>query len=198
MMMVLLYKLESYGVRGILNMWFKSYLSQRTQYVSLAQTDRNNVILNRYSYLFRVNVHGVTQGLILGPLLFLLRINDLPRIFQRVNFVLRADDANILIADKEEEVLQCKIKFVMQQLWLWFCKNDLIVNVDKTCAISFHSHQNRYPSRPRIIFNNDEIAYSSELNFLGLFITENLAWHVQIHSFCANLSKIYYDLWSNL
>ena len=80
----------------------------------------------------------------------------------------------------------------MQQLELWFCKNDLIVNIDKTYAISFHFHQNRYPSRPHIIFNNNEITYSSELKFLGLFIMENLIWHVQIHSLCASLSKIYY------
>ena len=132
---ILLYKLESYGIRGILNSWFKFYLSQCTQYVSLTQSDGNNVILNTYSSLFRVNLHGVPQGLILGPLMFPLYINYLPPIFQRVNFILFADDTNILVFDKEEEALQHKITFVMQQSELWFCKNDLIVNIDKRCAI---------------------------------------------------------------
>ena len=88
------------------------------------------------------------QGSILGPLLFLLYINGLPQIFQGVNFVLYADDTNILVVDKDEEALQHKITFVMQQLELWFGKNYLIVNIDKTCVISFHSHQNTHPSRP--------------------------------------------------
>ena len=103
-----------------------------------------------------------------------------------------ADDTNILIVDKEEEALQHKITLVMQQLELWFWKNDVTVNIDKTCAVSLRSHQNRYPSRPRgIIFNTNGIAYSSELKFLPLFIMENSAWHVHIHSLCASLSKIY-------
>ena len=64
---ILLYKLESYGVRGIVNLWFKLYLSERTQYVSLTQTNgnnnnNNNNILNTYSSSSRVNLHGVPQG----------------------------------------------------------------------------------------------------------------------------------------
>jgi hypothetical protein len=42
------------------------------------------------------------------------------------------------------------------------------------------------------MFNRNEIAYSSEIKFLGPYIMENLAWHVQIHSLCASLSKVYY------
>ena len=104
-------------------------MSQRTQYTytSLTQTDGNNGILNIYSSSLRVNLHVVTKSSILRPLLFLLYINDLPRIFQRVNFVLQADDSNILVADKAEEALQHKISFAMQQLESWFWKNDLIV-----------------------------------------------------------------------
>ena len=95
----------------------------------------------------------------------------------------------------EEEALQHKITFVMQQLEIWFCKNDLIVNIKKKkkiWSISCHSHQNRHPCRPCIMFNRNEIAYSSELKFVGLFITDNLASLVQIHSLCASLSKGYY------
>jgi len=116
----------------------------------------------------------------------------LPRHFQGVNFVLYADDTNIYVVDKDEEALQHKVTLVMRQLEIWLGKNDLIVNIDKTCAISFHPHQDNHPTRPRITFKNNEIAYSSELKFLGLFITETLAWHAQIHSLCASLSKSYY------
>ena len=132
------------------------------------------------------------KGSILRPLLFLICINDLPRHFQGVNFVLYADDTNIYVVDKDEEALQHKVTLVMRQLEIWLGKNDLIVNIDKTCAISFHPHQDNHPTRPRITFKNNEIAYSSELKFLGLFITETLAWHAQIHSLCASLSKSYY------
>ena len=112
--------------------------------------NNNNNILNTYSSLSRVNLHGVPQGSILGPLLFLVYINDLPQQFQGVNFVLYADDTNILVVDKEEEALQHKVTLVMRQLELWFDKNDLIVNIDKTCAISFHPHQIVIPLDPAL------------------------------------------------
>ena len=140
----------------------------------------------------RVNLHGVPQGSILGSLLFLIYINDLPRHFQGVNFVLYADDTNILVVDKDEEAFQHEVTLFMQQLEIWLGKNYLIVNTDKTCAISFYPHQNNHLTRLRITFKNNEIAYSSELIFLGQFIMENLAWHAQIHSLCASLSKSYY------
>jgi hypothetical protein len=59
-----------------------------------------------------------------------------------MNFVLYADDTNILV-DKDEMALQHKITLVMRQLELWLSNNDLIVNIDKTCVISFHPYQQK-------------------------------------------------------
>jgi len=117
--------------------------------------------------------YSVLQGSVLGPLLFLLHINDWALIFQGVNFVLYVDNTNIFVVDKEEEVLQHKREFLMQQLEFWFHKNDLILNTKKTRGISFHSHQNRHPCRPHIMFNRNKIVCSPELKFLEIFITEN-------------------------
>jgi hypothetical protein len=184
--------LEACGVRGILNTWFKSYLSGRSQYVSLTQTDNSNKVLHTYSSSLRINLNGVPQGSILGPLLFLIYINDLPYHFQGTNFVLYADDTNILLVDKDEEMLQHKITSVMKHLELWFRENDLIINIDKTCAISFHPYQKHQPAKPLIRLKNRIIEYRTELKFLGLSVTDTLTWQIHIQSLSKSLCKSYY------
>ena len=83
---ILLQKLSFYGVRGIALDWFKDYLTNRCQ----------KVYYNKVHSQYRSIVCGVPQGSIIGPLLFLLYINDLPNTSQKANFVLFADDTNLL------------------------------------------------------------------------------------------------------
>ena len=82
---ILLAKLEFYGVRGVALQWFKSYLSCRTQFVQY----------NGYNSSSKYIKSGVPQGSILGPLLFLLYINDLCNVSKALDFILLADDTNI-------------------------------------------------------------------------------------------------------
>ena len=89
---ILLDKLDSYGVRGSSNMWFKSYLTNRTQFVEISQTDFRNHTQCRYQSSLRVTAHGVLQSSILGILLFLVHMNDLPLYTQEAKLVLYADD----------------------------------------------------------------------------------------------------------
>ena len=189
---ILLYKLESYGVRGILNTWFKSYLSGRSQYVSLTQSDNNTKVIYKHSSSLSENLNGVPHGSILGPLLFLIYINDLPYCFQGTKFVLYADDTNILIVDKEEKMLQHKITSVMKHLEIWFSQNDLIVNTDKTCAMSFHPYQKHQPTKPLIRLKNNITGYKTEQKFLGLNVTETLTWQIHIQSLRTSLCKSYH------
>src|SRR5688572_19701195 len=130
---ILLAKLENIGIRGINLCWFKSYLTNRQQLV---------VCQGRLSKL-RLVKFGVPQGSILGPLLFLLFINDLPNASNLVDFILFADDSNVFISHKTYEGLFELANQELQKIADWFQSNKLSLNLSKTSYILFCSHRKK-------------------------------------------------------
>ena len=100
--------------------------------------DRSKHTQHRFQSSSRVMTHEVLQTSILGPLLFLIYINDLPLNIQGAKLILYADDTNGLVVDKNEEAVQTKLSLVIKQMEIWFLKNDLIINTTKTVAMSLH------------------------------------------------------------
>jgi hypothetical protein len=124
--------------------------------------------------------------------LFLLYINDLLKKIPYVHMVLYADDINILIMDKDENKLVEKITPLMNCLESWLNENELILNIRKSCALSFHPRQRKRVCKPSIVYNEVNVPYKSDVKFLGIQITENLRWNTHIKSICPNLNKAYF------
>ena len=127
---ILIKKLEHYGVRGILLEWFKSYLNERKQFV----------FMNGESSDLKYISCGVPQGSVLGPLLFLLYINDLPNISAKLKFFLFADDTNIYFESDDLLNVEKTVNKELKKLYLWLNVNRLSLNVSKTNYIIFHPY----------------------------------------------------------
>ena len=169
-------KLSSYGIRGITNLWFKSYLTDRQQCIEINQSDSSNVMVSRYRSSCGEIKQGVPQGSALGPLLFLLYINDLPLNIHGANLVMFADDINMLIMDSDVCALQRKTDRVTAELEMWCNRNDLIINVGNTGIMSFHKRQSKFPIKPQVSFNKLNLEYTAETKFLNIYITETLTF----------------------
>jgi hypothetical protein len=134
----LLAKFKLYGLRGKSHEWMTSYLTKRFQYVEIYYQAHVSSCSKSFTSNLNEIKHSVPQGSVLGPLLLLLFINDLPDALPLVKVVLFADDTNILLINNSIEALNGKIKKVIDQLESWFNDNQLVINTDKTKALFFH------------------------------------------------------------
>ena len=178
---ILLKKLEKYGIRGTSLKWFRSYLSQRNQYTEYMTEHSRKSILTC----------GVPQGSILGPLLFLIYINDLVSTCTHCHPVLFADDTNLLLNDSKIEHLIAKSNNQLQAISQWFASNKLSLNIDKTKCMLFPPSKNHTPDQPCIItINNNQIEVVNQIRFLGVLIDNLLTWTPHIDNIIKKLSQI--------
>ena len=124
---ILLKKLNHYGIRGIINDWFSLYLLGRSQ---VTEIDSNLSTINKISC-------GVPQGSVLGPLLFLIYINDFHNSSEKLSFYLFADDTNLLYADKNHKSLE-KRSITNWSVLDWLNANKLTLNAKKSNFVIFH------------------------------------------------------------
>lgn len=187
---ILLEKLEYYGIRGKFHNLIESYLNSRTQTVRI-KDQISGINISSISGQIR---HGVPQGSILGPLLFLIYINDLPSCIEsQAVTVLFADDTSILVRNKSKHKLTDYASQVLVTLDEWFNANKLVVNVDKTNFIDFVL-QNKVKNDIQLWCKDKEIKQTKNTKFLGVQISENLNWKTHIQKLMATLSSACYAL----
>ena len=176
---ILISKLEHYGIRGELLNWFHSYLNNRKQYV----------FFNGESSELRNMNCGVPQGSVLGPLLFLIYINDLPNVSKILNFYLFADDTNIYYESADLQKLENKINKELKKLYLWLNVNRLSLNTDKTNFTIFHPYNKPLKSQVIIKIQKNVIVQKDYIKYLGVIIDSTLTWKNQIKNIANKISR---------
>lgn len=177
---ILLAKMQHYGIRGNALDWFTSYLTDRQQQV---------LCNGNYSKFLPIKF-GVPQGSILGPLLFLIYINDLPNSSKLLHYILFADDTNVFLSNASYEqlfeVANAELKLASE----WFRANKLSLNLSKTNFILFRSNKKQLPLTTMDIIIDDKIIPLVEsTKFLGVYIDQHLKWKKHIEEINKKITK---------
>jgi len=176
------YSTSNNGIRGVSYEWFKSYLFNRYQYVHF----------NGYSSSRLPITCGVPQGSILGPLLFLIYINDICHVAKKSHLILFADDTNIFVADHNLNNLICNINYELQLISEWFQVNKLSLNIIKTNFVFFVSPRKCYDHNNlvnQILINGMPIKQVRSAKFLGVHLDEHLTWSDHVETIIGKISK---------
>ena len=172
---ILLQKMYFYGIQDTTLSWFENYLSNRKQYVTYngikSQTEKINC--------------GVPQGSILGPLLFLIYINDLSTVSEACMSILFADDTNMFFTGKNLKTMATVINEELIRVQEWLHCNKLSLNVLKTHYIIFTS-RNKCVNDVDIRINDAHIERVYATKFLGVQIDAQLTWKKHIEYTCKN------------
>ena len=186
---ILLDKLKRYGFRNKAHDWFTSYLTDRSQYVSI-----DNVT----SSLKNIT-HGVPQGSVLGPILFLLYINDLHNatLFYTLLF---ADDTSFLLSGRDLNELYALVNTELEKAFTWFKANKLSLNVSKTKYLVFRSPKMPLNVNLSIKIGNEEVerigqdCQMKSFKFVGIMIDEFLSWDYHINHVANKISSSIFAL----
>ena len=185
---ILLHKLHNYGIRGFMYAWIKNYLLNRQQFTLI-----NNVASN----LGKITC-GVPQGSVLGPLLFLIYINDIANAVGGDKLRIFADDTNLFIAGNSFNDLEVKANVCLNQMQLWFVSNKLSLNYDKTCYTVFSGKAKCIQNvNLNLCINGQYINRVACCKYLGVYIDESLNWNNHVETVYKKLLKftgIFYKL----
>lgn len=185
---LLLCKIHNYGVRGVALDLIRSYLTGRQQCVKIRSTEEGAVkdVISQFGPVCR----GVPQGSVLGPLLFILYINDLPTKI-RTKLILFADDTTVIFREPTRDSMTQKINDIFKNLMVWFNENTLKMNVDKTQLLCFKNDIRRIN-----INHMDTIVEASEkVKFLGLYLDHKLNFKAHIEHLANKTSRLGYLLY---
>jgi exonuclease III len=176
---ILLKKIANYGIRGTQLKWFYSYFQSRTQRVMC------NGAMSENGYI----THGVPQGSNLGPLLFLLYINDLANVSTTMYFILFADDTNIFYSNSSWRSLMETVNHELINVSTWFAANRLTLNIDKTNFIIFKSHRKIKTIDITLKIDGVPITQVESTKFLGVYVDQHLTWKDHINYISSKIAK---------
>ena len=175
-----MHKLNHYGIRGNAHKLLTSYLKNRQQYTT---------VLNTESTIEDI-IYGVPQGSVLGPLLFLIYINDLLKCTNLAIFVLFADDTNIFVTAKSKSEAAAKANIVLDSVFKYMQANKLHINMKKSCYMHFRPRGHSTDTDvndPPLTINGIEIDEVSETKFLGVIIDNKLSWAAHVNALVKKL-----------
>lgn len=176
---ILLGKMQKYGIRGVALSLFDSYLKNRQFRVRVGDS---------ISSVRTVNV-GVPQGSVLGPILFLIYINDLPNISNDIHVTLFADDTSLIFTDGDYQKLILNANIQLDKLYSWTLDNRLQLNKDKTCAVLFTNRIHDVVTPLKLNIDNQHIDLFESVKFLGININFTIDFHPHINQMAIKLSK---------
>ena len=163
---ILLKKLHAYGIRGKALELLKSYLTHRSQYV---------IYDGKQSSTLPINC-GVPQGSILGPLLFIITMNDIGNVSRFLYSILYADDTCVLLNGNDYAKLIKFLNSQLEELSVWLKANKLSLNVQKTYYMVFHRAKIKNDQQSNIVMNNVCLQRTNNLKYLGVVIDHKLNW----------------------
>ena len=176
---ILLDKLFNYGIRGIAHHLITDYLTNRKQFVEY------NSVLSSHKDISC----GVPQGSILGPLLFLLYINDIYTISDSLMPILFADDCNVFIQGPNLEEIVNKMNSELKSIKLWIDCNQLSLNINKTQYMIFANRKYNMLNIPSINICDENLTRVNSVKFLGFLIDEKISWVDHIHYIQKKIAK---------
>ena len=176
---VLLDKLQHYGIRGVANEWFRSFLTGRKQFVFISDFKSNTKEIK----------FGVPQGSVLGPLLFIIYINDLPNALIYSDPFIFADDTAIVYSNAKLKSIKKRINIDLKLLMKWLNANKISLNVAKTEVILFRHPNKQIDYNVRLKLNGKRLTFTTHVKYLGVILDENLSWKFHINSISTKLRK---------